>query len=464
MAADRRRARQEALVRALEAEALDGLVVTSHANIRYLTGFSGSAAVVAITRADVLLVTDFRYDEQARAEAGGVARVEVDSTSVWDRFFKELATLGPLNALGYEAHALSVHDAERFAAAGKAWRWMPTTDLVERLRVAKDDGEVAAIRSAAQLAGEALRLTLAQVQPGMTELAIAGALEGALRRLGSEGHPFATIVASGSRSALPHARSSPRAVAAGEWLLLDFGAQVDGYCADITRTVVVGARATERQRVLYGLVREAQQRARAGVRAGMGRRGANRGRRASCGGGTGAPERRPDGPVGARVTLGAMNLDIIAQLVKILKEAPELGAIEVRRGLFGAWSSVRVSKAGHSTNEAGQHAVLASAHAPPLAAAAGAPVAAAAPATPSHLMEIKSPMVGTFYSAPEPGAEPYVKAGSRVATGQVVCIIEAMKIMNEIESEVAGVVREVLVENAQPVEFGQLLFRVDPHA
>ena len=86
------------------------------------------------------------------------------------------------------------------------------------------------------------------------------------------------------------------------------------------------------------------------------------------------------------------------------------------------------------------------------------------PDLPSHLVEIKSPMVGTYYAAPEPGGEPYVKVGSRVATGQVVCIIEAMKIMNEIESEVAGVVREVLVENAQPVEFGQLLFRVDPHA
>src|SRR3989442_8952552 len=143
MAADRRRARQEALVRALEAEALDGLVVTSHANIRYLTGFSGSAAVVAVTRADVLLVTDFRYDEQARAEAGAVARVEVDSSSVWDRFFKELATLGLLTMLGYEAHALSVHDAERFAQAGKAWRLMPTTDLGERLRGGEDDGEVA---------------------------------------------------------------------------------------------------------------------------------------------------------------------------------------------------------------------------------------------------------------------------------------------------------------------------------
>ena len=155
-----------------------------------------------------------------------------------------------------------------------------------------------------------------------------------------------------------------------------------------------------------------------------------------------------------------MNLEIIAQLVQILREAPELGAIELRRGLFGAWSSVRVSRAGHSINEGGHHVVVAPPHA--AAAAPGSPTPVAAP--PSHLVEIKSPMVGTFYSAPEPGADPYVKAGSRVAPGQVVCIIEAMKIMNEIESEVAGVVREVLVENAQPVEFGQLLFRVDPHA
>src|SRR6266550_668068 len=212
MHADPRRQRQEALVGALSAAALDGLLVTSRANIRYLTGFSGSAAIVAVTRGDVLLVTDFRYDEQARAEAGAVARVEVESTSVWDRFFKELATLGPLSALGYEAHALTVQDAERFTQAGLAWHWTATKDLVERLRAAKGPGEVAAIRSAAE---------------------VAGALEGALRRLGSEGHPFSTIVASGPRTALPHARSSHRTVAKGEWLLLDFGAQVDGYCADI---------------------------------------------------------------------------------------------------------------------------------------------------------------------------------------------------------------------------------------
>ncbi len=169
-----------------------------------------------------------------------------------------------------------------------------------------------------------------------------------------------------------------------------------------------------------------------------------------------------------------MNLDIIAQLVQILKDAPEVGAIEVRRGLFGTWSSVRVSKAGHVTNAGGQHVVVTQAPGAttllpsPFPAAAGEGgrgkgEGAAAAAPPSHLLEIKSPMVGTFYAAPEPGAEPYVKVGSRVSSGQVVCIIEAMKIMNEIESEVTGVVREVLVENAQPVEFGQPLFRVDPH-
>ena len=159
-----------------------------------------------------------------------------------------------------------------------------------------------------------------------------------------------------------------------------------------------------------------------------------------------------------------MNLDIIAQLVQILKDAPELGAIEVRRGLLGRWSSIRVTKAGHGTNAGGQHVVVAQAPAPVTPPAPGGPVGTApSGALPkSQLVEIKSPMVGTFYAAPEPGAEPYIKAGSRVATGQVVCIIEAMKIMNEIESEVGGVVKEVCVQNAQPVEFGQLLFELEP--
>ena len=273
MAADRRRERHEALAALFDADgaALDALLVTSRPNIRYLTGFSGSAGVAVATRADLLLVTDFRYAEQAQAEAGAIARVEIEGASVWDRLFKDLPSLGPLTTVGYEAHTVTVKDAERFSvgAAGKAWHWKPAGELVERLRARKDPAEIAAIRAAAALAGEALRTTIAAVRPGQTELEIAGLLEGALRRFGSEGHPFPAIVASGPRSALPHAQTSRRTVAAGEWLLIDFGAVVDGYCADITRTVVVGARATEAQRALYDLVAGAQRRAREGVRAGM---------------------------------------------------------------------------------------------------------------------------------------------------------------------------------------------------
>ena len=164
-----------------------------------------------------------------------------------------------------------------------------------------------------------------------------------------------------------------------------------------------------------------------------------------------------------------MKLDIIAQIVQILKDAPEVGAIEIRRGLFGAWSSVRVSKAGHGNTVgaggSGMGHVIVS-HPPAATGSAASPGAPPGPVPQvpgPQLSEIKSPMVGTFYQSPEPAAQPYVKVGSRVNVGQVVCIIEAMKIMNEIESEVTGVVREVVAQNAQPVEFGQVLFRVDPH-
>lgn len=273
--ADRRRERHDALAALLAAEGLDALLVTSRPNIRYLTGFSGSAGVAVVTRGELLFVTDSRYDEQARQQCGAVARVEIEGASVWDRLFTELPSLGALGAVGYEAHALSVKEAGRLTAAAAAWRWQPAGELVERLRVRKDPGEVAAIRAAATLAGEALQETLPAVRPGQTELVIAGLLEGALRRRGSEAHPFATIVASGPRTALPHAQTSRRAVGAGDWLMLDFGAVVDGYCADITRTVLVGARADDAQRALYDVVAAAQRRARDGVRAGMSGRDAD---------------------------------------------------------------------------------------------------------------------------------------------------------------------------------------------
>jgi acetyl-CoA carboxylase biotin carboxyl carrier protein len=100
-----------------------------------------------------------------------------------------------------------------------------------------------------------------------------------------------------------------------------------------------------------------------------------------------------------------------------------------------------------------------------VSAPAAAPLAAPAKAeaAKSNLLEVKSPMVGTYYGAPEPGAKPYLSVGDRISKGQILCIIEAMKIMNEIESEFDGVVKEIAAENAHPVEYGQVLFRIDPN-
>jgi acetyl-CoA carboxylase biotin carboxyl carrier protein len=100
----------------------------------------------------------------------------------------------------------------------------------------------------------------------------------------------------------------------------------------------------------------------------------------------------------------------------------------------------------------------------PLAAAPAAPSVAppAAPAVRGDLLEITAPMVATFYRAPSPGDPPFVELGTRINTGQTVCILEAMKLMNELECEVSGEVVEILVENGTPVEFGQVLMRVKP--
>jgi Xaa-Pro aminopeptidase len=264
---DRRAERQAALKTALGAEGLDGLLVTHLPNIRYLTGFTGSAALLLVRTDATILISDFRYAAQAPAEVGSAAVVEIDQRSVWERLGRLLAAR-QTGGLGIEAQSLTVRDAERVSGLTRG-TVVPTVDLVESLRAVKSPEEVAAIRAAACLAQEALAEVLPGIRPGQSELEVGAALEGALRRRGSEWHPFPTIIASGPRSALPHARTSDRTVAVGELLLLDFGAQVDGYCADLTRTVVVGARADNRQRTVHELVQTAQRRAIEHLRPGM---------------------------------------------------------------------------------------------------------------------------------------------------------------------------------------------------
>jgi acetyl-CoA carboxylase biotin carboxyl carrier protein len=148
----------------------------------------------------------------------------------------------------------------------------------------------------------------------------------------------------------------------------------------------------------------------------------------------------------------------VRRLVELLRESPEVGSIEVK-GLFGTGVVVTRTLSGAVPMPLPTGVPIPMSVAP----AAAAPAAGPAAAAPSALKEIKSPMVGTFYASPEPGAEPYIRVGQRVTTGQTVCIVEAMKIMNEIEAELSGVIREVSVEDATPVEYGQVLFRVDPN-
>jgi Xaa-Pro aminopeptidase len=261
------------LVDGLTAAHLDGLLLTGLPNIRYLTGFSGSSALLVITERDVLLITDFRYQTQVAQEVGDLARIVIEPSSLWTGLWQQLAQL-PVKVLGFETAHIQHREFQRLVEAGARWQWRPTSDLVETLRERKDDDEVARIRDAAGVATRALGRTLPQLHVGMSELEVAGVLEKSLRDEGSEGFPFPSIVASGPRSALPHAHSSTRTLERGDFLLLDFGAEVDGYCSDVTRTVVMG-KADEEQRGLYEVVREANALAARGVRAGMAGRDAD---------------------------------------------------------------------------------------------------------------------------------------------------------------------------------------------
>jgi len=265
---DSRPRRLAALVDGLTAAHVDGLFITSLPNIRYLTGFSGSSALLFVSPRDTILITDLRYQTQIADEVGSLARIIIEPQSLWVGLWQQLSQLSYLEVVGFESAHLLHRDFQRLLEAGARWQWRPTVDLVETLRERKDADELALIEAANGIATRALERTFPQVAVGMSELQVAGILEKALRDEGSEGFPFPSIVASGPRSALPHARSSGRRIESGDFLLLDFGAETCGYCADVTRTFVVG-KAHSEQREIYEVVRVANEQASQRVRAGM---------------------------------------------------------------------------------------------------------------------------------------------------------------------------------------------------
>lgn len=252
----------------LAASSLDAILVSSPANIRYLTGFSGSSALLVVSLDRSILITDFRYRTQARAEVADSVEVEIEGTSLWTRLWSVLPRLGGASQFAFESPHLRHVDYQRLMDGGARWQWRPTTGIVETFRQRKDATELEQIRRAIAIAEQALEATIPEIRAGLTELEVGGILERSLRECGSESFPFETIVASGERSALPHARCSARVLRSGDLLIVDFGATAGGYCSDITRTFVIGI-ASAKQRETYQAVREANATAAAGIRAGM---------------------------------------------------------------------------------------------------------------------------------------------------------------------------------------------------
>ncbi|MGD9186283.1 MAG: Xaa-Pro peptidase family protein, partial [Desulfobacterales bacterium] len=227
----------------------DTLLVLADENRRYLSGFTGqdtqydeSAGALLITGNDLMLATDTRYELQARNEAR-LYKIVCYKKSLAEELPGLLKALGT-KTLGFESVRLSVHQyrkiSDAISEANLEVTLNPVEDLVEQLRIKKSETEIATLRSALSLAETAFSECVKKIKPGMTEKELAWIMEKKMREAGAEGLSFPTIVASGPNSALPHAIPGDRPIRAGEPLLFDWGARLDGYCSDISRTVVIG--------------------------------------------------------------------------------------------------------------------------------------------------------------------------------------------------------------------------------
>jgi Xaa-Pro aminopeptidase len=249
MSAPTRRTR---LTAALADRGLDGIVVTTLVNVRYLTGFTGSNGAVLVPRDGApVFLTDGRYRDQAAHELPDVEHV------ITRDLLGEAAARMDGGTWGAETHALSVDAHARLAAAAPG-TLASAERVVESLREVKDDDEVAALRDACDISTRALEGLLAGRLVGRTEREVARDLENRMLDLGAEAIAFETILAAGENSAIPHHAPTDRVLASGDLLKIDFGARVDGYHADCTRTVVLG-RADAWQREVHAAVRTSQQ-------------------------------------------------------------------------------------------------------------------------------------------------------------------------------------------------------------
>lgn len=253
----------------LEREKLDGLVVSSLTNIRYLCGFTGSNGMMVITRKAAVFYTDFRYQEQIKTEVRGCDKRILERDLYFSFPAEELRGLCPRNRIpkiGVEESNLTLARFRLLRRQLRGFRLVPVRDLVLELRRKKGPSELALIRRAQAITEQAFSRVLELIKPGVTERELALEIEFFIRRFGEPAFP--TIVASGANGAKPHARAGERRLRRGDSITFDLGCRYRGYCADMTRTVFLGRPDGELKRV-YEAVLQAQREALAVIKPGV---------------------------------------------------------------------------------------------------------------------------------------------------------------------------------------------------
>ena len=245
----------------LDRQKLDVLLITHLPNVRYLCGFTGSAGTLCVTHGSAIFFTDGRYTEQAREEVKG-ARVVITRKSplaaVAEWIRSAIRAGKRKRTIGTESEHMTLATLSRLSELlPKGYSLRKTSNLVEQLRMIKDENELALIRRAVHVGASLFDDILKSVRPGISETSVAAEMEYSARRKGAEGMSFGTIIASGKRSALPHARASEQPIDSPGFVVCDFGVILTGYCSDMTRTLYVGQPDRE-ARSFYEAVLEAQ--------------------------------------------------------------------------------------------------------------------------------------------------------------------------------------------------------------
>ena len=231
------------------------VLLTSPHNMRYFSGFSGGEGAVLITEKMSVLFTDSRYTEQAQAEAKNFSVIE---TNDWMKSFCELYEDEKFDTVMVEDDSLSAGEFKRLQKLAKKCEFLFATDKIKKLRMVKTKNELEKISMAEEIGCKAFEHILGFIKPGVAERDIALEIEYFMRRQGASGTSFDTIAISGSRTSLPHGVPTEKRIELGDFVTMDFGCIVEGYCSDMTRTVVVGKASPEQKRI-YEAVKTAQQ-------------------------------------------------------------------------------------------------------------------------------------------------------------------------------------------------------------